>query len=858
MKRNKLIMPLILASLALGGCTPQYVPPQYNDKDYGYMLDSFKGVDGSLVIQKDFATLTNKDGEKKLYPTDIKQEEISYDVEDYDESGAKITKNVKETVYSIYYGKQRNDDDYRVTLTASELKFVSFEKKVDGNYVSQALYTVEAPMFAGTYNGVDEFEFSDYNNCVVIDNIMKSYDNAKLPGYQMNTYHAGNYMDTSIIVVPGLYFYNDTVAIVADFLDLSDGEFFGFNLFPDASGNLYNFLAGKVYSGYYADPTMFLTDVVDEDGNVHNNSYEVTYDDNYTATGITAIIDGKEATFSKERTIDGVEYTFTFEDKSTITMTSSINNFTFTDGKEEHIFAPTSTGFQLDYNETNFVTGDFKTKLTMYYDIDWDTFEDIEVFQVNGVDISNKKVFADEDGRVATTFDASGESYKLKKINSFIGTISYGNYSGYVFQKEHYNDVFGDTFANPLSGIQIVVDDFNYSINESESKQGELYLDETLDSVGFKMGDYSIFCLDSNEDIYVLSNKTGDFDYLLKKSKLDNLEGTYTSDGKTTVRYNDGKLYLNDQETQYNIVLINLNFTYKYALSTSYGYFVPNFVGTIDYYVPQDEQLMYAGSFIGEKVFNSFKGVYSSLGDYGVEHITFTDDGKFLLDTPDGKGGLIKDVEYPYSFSSDGTRYTIHAYVETAQGTADVPFVKTDYALVLETANLFYIDDRLFELRGAYGDGSTNTIFIVEDKIYINNLAQNIRSVAKENNVTTITTNTHVITATFDAAGNYVLKSRKTSEDEGAAITYTDVNKKFADYKGVKFVIDEKDYLTIEASYSSITNAISVQVKKTGAFFAPSVYACYSGNELVLRAQTPFGKYNLYYDGDNPVAVIFK
>ena len=139
MKRNKLIMPLILASLALGGCTPQYVPPQYNDKDYGYMLDSFKGVDGSLVIQKDFATLTNKDGEKKLYPTDIKQEEISYDVEDYDESGAKITKNVKETVYSIYYGKQRNDDDYRVTLTASELKFVSCEKKVDGNYVSQAL-----------------------------------------------------------------------------------------------------------------------------------------------------------------------------------------------------------------------------------------------------------------------------------------------------------------------------------------------------------------------------------------------------------------------------------------------------------------------------------------------------------------------------------------------------------------------------------------------------------------------------------------------------------------------------------------------------------------------------------------------
>lgn len=855
MKKKNLIIPVIFASLLLGGCSSEYVPPKYDDDDYGYMLDTFYGMDGTLKVEKDQTTVKLGEEEFTLLPTKIKKDEISYEIEAVNDDNEKYTKTVTENVISIYYGKKRNKESYKVTLTASELKFVELQKEIEGQYEAISLFTVEAPYLAGMYNGYGEFDYSEKNNCLVIGDELQYIEGAKLPGYQTNSFFLGTYMETNTIAVPGIYLLpNDTIIKSCDFLDLSDGLFYEFVLYPHLDGNLYSIIDGNLYYGFFADPTMYLTTIVDEEGSTYENGFTIEYDsETGAAKGITASINGEDAEFLKYRDEDGIHFFFTLSGGRQIEVRSHVDHFEFKDGETTHNYAPLSTGYELSYSEANLINGDSTKRITYFIDTDWDTWEEFNVFKFNDVDVANLKTYASKEGRAVTSFKAGGVDYLLSRISDYIGQLSYGNDVEYVFDKEHFSEVYNHSFANPASGLSIEVADFHYSINGGTSANGQLFIDNELNTVGFKMGDYSLYVLDSEEGIYVtFTGQTGQ--YLVLKDKLDAFEGTYTSDGTDVLKYQAGKIYVGDTEAQYSIAPIEINDGYKYAFIIGGNYYlVPNFEGAIDLYVVNGESLQYSCSYVDAKAFSDFVGLYTATGDYGAEHIEFTADGKLYLDTPNGQGGLIKE-QYNYAFSSKDGAFTINALVEREGVTYAVPFIKTKFSLVLEAAEIFYIDDRLYELQGAYGDGTSNTIYFIEESIYINSTAQTIKSIEKENNVTTIKTNTHVITATFDNSGNYVLKSRLNSQDDSQAITYTDVNKKLAYSKGTKFTCANNDVIEIVAYYTSLNNSISIKTTKNGEMFSPFVYAVYANGQLVLKAQTPFGTYHLYYNGDTPVA----
>lgn len=854
MRAKRLLPLLFISTMTLAGCGPKYTPPSYEDSDYGYWMNlgEIKGTAGDFELNKDYLSIKKGELETKYYPTDIQKETISYTVYRYDESGEEYSETQTDEILSVYYGSQRNDADYKLTFTPTEFKRVVLQKKENGKYNDLYYFSPVANEFAGSYNGYDEFDLSPYNYLYVVGSELQADYNDKLLGYPVDVYaeQSMSFQNTSLLLTTGFYLSNaqtNEYITVADFYDMSDEEGFEYILYPHSNGNLYQIIGDLMYGSFYADPTAFLTTIYDELGNAHKNSYEVEYDsDTFEIVGISAKVDGKDATFSKKRTNSGVKFTFTFADETKVDVYSKLNGFEYVDvDGSRHSYAPAASGYELTYVEANLTSGDFSKTFTYYMDIDWDTYDDIEVYKYNNEDITNLKIVADTDGRVAYTFTAGGKDVKIKKLSSVLGTIAVDGVVEYGFNKEYFDKVFNIGLDNPVANVSLEIEDFKVSANGETAVQGELVYVESRDTVAFKYGDNMLYAGNSNTGIYILNDQT----LLFRHDLFVALEGTYTSDGTSTMKYEDGKFYVDGTEVAYSLYFISDGTEYVPAFVINGNVVVPDFKGTISVY---SQSGLLVGTYLSQEVFNSFIGKYSYLNSDGqVENIEFTSDGKLFIDTKNSEGQLTP-VQYSYIFSYDSTNksFAINARVQTVQGTALVPFNKVDYALVLVTGSLFYIDSRLFELRGAYGDGNSNTIFFTENMIYVNNSKQNIISIEKVDNVTTIVTTAYTIVATLGNDGSVSLTSTSNS---GAVINYTDRDAKLANYKGVEFIQNDTTKFTLESYFAS--GAISIRSKKNGAMFGPSFYAAYYDGHLAIKTATPFGTEYCYFDNSgNPVA----
>ena len=865
MKKTKLMPVFLLSVITLAGCTPKYVPPTYTDEDYGYLMDlmdlgELMGTAGELVFTKDYTTITQGELVTKLYPTDIKKETISYEATRYDEQFEEITVTITEEILTVYYGTQRNDADYRITFTPTELKRLVFQKKVDGKYVDQSYFTPSAPQYSGAYNGYSEFDLGPSNMVYVIGDQLTKANDLYL-GYDVEVYSAGYgvLQNSTNRLVTGFYLLdkdNDTYITVADFLDVSDGEFYDFILDANRDGNLYEIIGDIYYKSYYADPTMYLDAIVNEAGDSITNSYEVEYDwDTFEAIGIKATIDGKEAAFSKRRTNAGLKFTFTFDDNTSIEVTSSVGKYEYTlpDGTV-HKYAPKCTGYEPNYVGTTLVSGDFSKEFYIVMDLDWDTWVDIEVYKYNNQDIANIKLIADDDGRATFSFTADGKDIKIKKFSSALGQFIVDGVEEYAFDKDTFDTTFNVDLSNPPANLSLEIEDFKVSENGATAVQGKLVYDEELDTVMLNYGSKSVVGLSPSAGIYGLVVGTK-LTLLFNNKLFKALAGTYTSDGTKTIKYEDGKFYVDGQEVQYQLSYVASSSDVNPAFEVGNNIYVPDLKGTISVYSRNASGALHLEAiYLNKTVFDSFIGTYSLLNNEGViEHIQFTNDGKLYMDTENASGQL-EPVQYNYSFSYDSSNknFVINAIVNQGTVTVNVPFNKVDYALVLNMPNnpLFYIDNRLFELRGAYGDGVINTLFITENLIYLNSVKQTIKSIEKVDNVTTIKTATDTIVATFGVDGSISLTSTSNS---GNVVNYTDRDAKLANYKGVEFIQDENTKFTLESYFAS--GAISIRSKKNGAMFGAFFFAAYYEGHLAIKSQTPFGTEYCFFDGsNNPVA----
>ena len=157
MKKQRLLLPfLCLALTSLAGCGggSEYVPPSYTDEQFEYLLGEFYGVDGTLTVSNDSLVIAGETN-STYYPTDLKEEKIHYFFDD-----GKV--EIEENVLVAYYGKQRNDANYRLTVSSDEFKLIEFQKEVEGRYVTQSYFSPKADFFAGAYNLVGEYSSENF------------------------------------------------------------------------------------------------------------------------------------------------------------------------------------------------------------------------------------------------------------------------------------------------------------------------------------------------------------------------------------------------------------------------------------------------------------------------------------------------------------------------------------------------------------------------------------------------------------------------------------------------------------------------------------------------------------------------
>ena len=849
MKRVKVLPFLFLLSLVVPACNKPSGPALTG---VNYLIGSFVGNDGELVVTKDKVTL----GNQVFKVNRTTKEEISYV---YDKV------NYKEKVYVMYL-----DNDYRVTVTNSLIKRIVLEKKVSNgsSYQEVCNFVPEANYFAGAYNGIGKYDYSDYNNVLSIAGELTFGE--KFPGYGVSSYNQGTYQDLQQLVVPGFYTADeDNPVVVADFLDLADGQFFEFVLTMSENGDMDQYLEGDIVSCFYADASIFLTEVIDDEGNKLNNSYEVVYDEETFESSLEVTIDGSKATsvtqnFSQEK---GVYFTASLENNSEITFSCAKDNFVYrytnSNDAKDHYYASTSTMYELTYyNEQKVVSGDFSKVFSYDLDMDYDTWEDLPIYKYNNVVITNDiKIASGKHGRVSYSFTFDNKEIEIEKINSAISYITVDGVKEYGFDYGYVDKAFTHTFYNPAVPLKVEINDFKVAINDGEAVQATITYQESFNRITLLRGNVMIVPISSEDGLFAYYSGN-DLVPLTYKSNIDSLYGEYTCNGTDKIKFTETNEFLiNNVKVEYEMDFISNGTDLVIGFITKDNNFIiPNFAGVLNYYYDNQTK---SASYVSLDIYSSFIGVYAHIFDKNesgivYDYIRFGSDGSLTLDSSDGQGGIIRDVPYNYVFQSEGDIYKLTVLYPMGGGYIGVPFNKTDFALVFGAGSdntLFYVDERIFMLNGVYGDGTSNTLFITENVIYINDQLQTITSVAKENNVTTITTSTHIITA-VEENGNYTVSSYKKSEGEANKVTYTVKDSELFFYQGVSFPCAQDNYsYSVKATYSTVTNKISLTVYQNTGYFANKVYPVYDNGKLVLRVSSFFGNYNLYFDNGTPVAV---
>lgn len=904
---------MLLSLSALAGCGKQ----SYNfaEEQYSYMLLSdLVSYDGSLSINKDYASFTDNDGvEKKYYPTEIKEEEISYEkiLVPGDEEHDPITRTIKEKVVVLYYGSARNDGNYRIIFSANERKFVEFQQSTSDGWKIVHSFVPKAPEFAGAYNGFGYYD--DKNYVYIIGNelvrkqflVKKSETETKVVnaiGYEVANYYAydGAFGRDNFLLVPAFYLAQNILGVNvykgADMLDYSDGEFFDANWYAPSDSPDLKYFTGTGISktaAMHADASMFLSELVDEDGNRHQNSY--TLDDSYALSSTK--VDGELAEYVAKRTENGLVYEFTTNnDESNVkkySVTILPGKYEFTVGGVTKKFASMNTWYDesnlpcVDFGEDpkKYIAGNLSYSFSMYYaSFDWDAWEATDLtYAWNDQKISDYKLAADSEGRAVLSFKESDNSnVSIRRANNNIAIVNRGNESSYAYSVDELRRVFSTTFVNPAHDVQITVnDDLEVIVGNAEPIKANF---EYLPTFGIvlKYGDNYIIPYAYRRDDktkaddyygYVLSSGNEQI-YLLTENELSKYEGSYTNDGTHTVSFADGAFKVNGSEASYDFTfLTNVQtgdhvFVFEVTIDGGAYYAMPS-DGAIILYNSKFERVAY---YIDSSIFDSLVGNYVYLGEYGREYIRFHDDGSLTMDCENAThDGLVRDVNATYTIGASEKGVTVTATITLPSGqTGAVPMNKNEGALVI--GDLAYLEESLYDLQGVYGDGSSNAIMVYQNHVYVNipsregnftskQTIKTIRSTSIEGGrKDVITTEEYVIEATHTSGALSALSFYKISEGESSRVNLlVDSNDAMLTSN-----FHLKEETAVVTTYDAkLTNSISEGKIKVEILYkyndikqtAPTTIngVCYYNGHLSIKINHALTALYLYMDGDTPV-----
>ncbi len=877
MKKRCLLPIAVLALSALAGCQKQSY--NFSEEDYSYMLLSgLVSHEGSLDITKDYATYVTGEGEKKLYPTEIKEETITYEkviVED-------IKRTITETVVVVYYGAARNDSNYRVIFSSSEFKVIELQEKKNEKWEVKSSFSPQAPEFAGAYNGIGYFD--QHNYVYLYGNTIRKDLSDKFVGYEEALYYNGTFGREMGLLVPGFYLQSNKngnlVYKVANLLDMYDHQFFNtYFMAPMNTVNLdYVSSSGVTKDYFYADSSMFLTDMVDGDGTRHANSYTVS------ASGVltNVKVDGQNAVYEAKRTENGLVYEFTVGTEKT-TVTTIPGKYEFTKGGVTKNFASMLTWYDEDTfpctalvpapKPLKFVLGDLSNSISMYYNgIDRRGNYTGLTYAWNDNPISNYKLVAN-DGRAVLTFtDSSLGKVKVAKGNEDVALVEYGNFSGNMYNTRTLDALFVDTFINPKDEVSITIsDDYKITIGSATPIQGNFaYHSEYGIVLTFDNNYFIPYAYKTDSDLndeyfgYVLVRQNNEVS-VVRANYLTDCEGLFTNDGTHTLEYDEYELKIDGTKVSYNLEFLRNTSTGVFTLAFSFT------AGGEKYYAIYSEnsytiynsQFQYVNYYFPMSIFQSLRGNYVYDGQFGKEYIRFKDDGKLTLDCYNAEGtGLVRDVEASsFSVSATDSYISVSAIITMPSGsTVQVPMFKDDGAILI--GDLIYLEEVLYDLQGIYGDGSSNAMMIYQNAIYINagtggrSTKQDIVSVSRTSEKDTIITTEYVIEATYNGETLTLLSYYKIDEDESHKVNL-DVTNNHRDYFEQEYTGSEPDkysfWMKLKHSISNGRLVVEADYKVNGIREAGTFIngASYHNGHLCIQINHVYTFY-CYMEGGQP------
>ena len=880
MKKQRLLLPfLCLALTSLAGCGggSEYVPPSYTDEQFEYLLGEFYGVDGTLTVSNDSLVIAGETN-STYYPTDLKEEKIHYFFDD-----GKV--EIEENVLVAYYGKQRNDANYRLTVSSDEFKLIEFQKEVEGRYVTQSYFSPKADFFAGAYNLVGEYSSENFV-WVFSSKFGKTTISGRYAGYLASTYYqrGRSLASESGLLVPGFCFteVNEqrVVLTVAKLLDASDGQFFEGMLYTNSStANIHLIYEGEISQDYfYADPYMFTQYVCNDEGALLTNYYS-SYDPITWDEGDYFLIDNEQATYSVARGDKGLVYTFTVSESKVYNVTISANSYRYTVGNEAHLFAPLTGWFEIpgSYDdELVFVNDNLSHSLSMQYsDMDMDLWIDtLPVFYWDGELISNPKLTATDAGEVIFSFvDASEVEHKFLRGNSNVAIHMFGDSIDYYYNLAAVRELYQGTFICDPEG-SIAIDELLYcTINQAMSSRCTiaynanfglyLYLDNEKDLAFVNIGAEGFrLCV-------LMSKSEQSQDYFLDANDFDKTVGEFTSNGTDSFALDsEYNLKVDGEALAYGLTLIEAGedeylVAIGYRVDTTTYFAILTFEGTIAIYRLASGSLVPVKTMCNKGAFDALVGKYQLDGQYGTESIEFREDGHLYLDNY--IDGQLVPEEHQYSISVEDDVYTLNVIGQTSQGTYSLPFVLAEnYTLTLN--NLFYELEELHALRGTYGHkASKTTMLAVNGVIYINNQRQTLtgyESESAEGKLTSATFYTSTYTITLSYVGDdKVVSLYETAQGAGTAITFDDSDDRFLDFSKSytqQLEGDQTATWKLATQYNSYNNKVETRLVYNEQYSGGSSYYLEydDGGNLTVRGSAVMKNYRFYfYEDGNGVAV---
>ena len=487
-------------------------------------------------------------------------------------------------------------------------------------------------------------------------------------------------------------------------------------------------------------------------------------------------------------------------------------------------------------DQVNELEGSFTDNVDIVtFGYDWDTWDyalkwNGEVKEFTYVVENNRKSISFVDGDVTYILSPDKESSSIRVSKD--GVISY------FINQDRYDGLFHDSFVahDKDNGFVLSVNsDGSYTLGE---EKGQV-------SYSYWHGDKSPFLIldDGNfvkaleivqEDIglFSLADNEGDPISLYSQTTLDQVYGTYSSDGKDTFVISNDSIIYKDASYTYEFAPSYQSGmgTYLFGISSSLGDFEANLAGCI--YTP-DMKL----SLVKKDLFKKIAGTYSFYGKYGIENIKMTESGDLTLDSSNATGdGLERDVPYTYQIATIGSGDQI-AYLAFRYGSLDVfIYFYEDYAMI---TGLNYYREEILSTWGVYLDeGGENILYSNGNSLYYNGDELTVNS--KSSTGTGLVYETSAGTITFNVSEKAGAASIVTSDGT------TSLTRKYAYADYAKFV-GEYTANDTQVTFSAADNSYEVSIGSYAVSWDDMKFVLKDGK---LAIQIPYGpaKYYLILD----------